>query len=208
MQISLQHIGKSYNEDWIFRKLDYQFLSNTAYAVLGANGSGKSTLLKLIAGHLLPSEGSIIYTGQDGIIASENIFRSVSIAAPYLELIEEFTLSEVIVFHQRFKTFRNQLNQEEVLAHMDLEGAQNKILKHFSSGMKQRVKLALAILSSSEILLLDEPTSNLDKKGIEWYKALMAVHSDQRITLVCSNQQQQEYAFCAEFLNIEAYKLS
>jgi ABC-type multidrug transport system ATPase subunit len=206
MQIILKNIAKSYNEDWIFRNLNFTFSNNTAYAILGSNGSGKSTLLKLIAGNLLPSEGSIAYHNKTIQVAPENIFNAVSIAAPYLELIDEFSLSEMLVFHTKFKAFREGLNQKEVLELMQLEPSRNKAIKHFSSGMKQRVKLALAILSDTSILLLDEPTSNLDRKGIDWYCSLVAKHATQRIVIVCSNQQIQEYAFCTEVLNVEDYK--
>jgi ABC-type multidrug transport system ATPase subunit len=120
MQIVFKNIGKSYNEDWIFRKLNYQFSNNTAYAILGSNGSGKSTLLKLIAGNLLPSEGSISYHNTTGQVAPENIFNAVTIAAPYLELIEEFSLSEMLAFHIKFKAFRDGLDQKEVLELMQL----------------------------------------------------------------------------------------
>lgn len=206
MQICLENIGKSYNDDWIFKKLNYQFCDNTAYVILGSNGSGKSTLLKLVAGNLLPSEGYISYTSEKGRIAPENIYQSVSIAAPYLELIEEFSLIEMLTFHAKFKKFLNGLQSSEVLELMQLEHSKHKAIKHFSSGMKQRVKLALAILSDSAILLLDEPTSNLDKKGIDWYSGLVAKYAKHRITIVCSNQQMHEYVFCNEVLNVEDYK--
>ncbi len=208
MHIHLKDIGKRYNQEWIFRKVNFDFSSNNAYAILGANGSGKSTLLQLITGSMISSEGTITYTSETFTIEAEKIFRSVSIASPYLELIEEFTLNEMLTFHSKFKPFINNLSCTDIISLMCLEKSKNKELKYFSSGMKQRVRLALAILSDTAILLLDEPISNLDKAGIDWYAQLINSYTNNRITIVCSNQQIHEYAFCKEQLNIEDYKFN
>lgn len=188
--------------------MDYEFSDNTAYAILGSNGSGKSTLLQVIAGSMLSSEGSIKYNSGSTFIEPEKIFSQVSIASPYLELIEEFTLLEMLSFHNKFKPFINNLGTEEIVSLMGLEKSRQKELKYFSSGMKQRVRLALAILSDTAILLLDEPTSNLDKSGIDWYTQLIHEFTSNRITIVCSNQVHHEYAFCSETLNVEDFKTS
>ena len=209
MKIILKNLGKRYNTEWIFRNLNYEFSSENAYVILGANGSGKSTLLQLIAGNYLPSEGTVHYfessTSQPGIeIESENIFRHLAIASPYLELPEEFTLKEAISFHARFKPLKFQV--EQVIQLSGLQGSQNKSLKYFSSGMKQRVRLALAVLSNVPLLLLDEPTSNLDKKGIDWYLELINKYTQDKLLIICSNQQHYEYSFCNKELIVEEYK--
>lgn len=206
MNIHLKDIGKRYNQEWIFRKVNYEFSSNNAYVILGANGSGKSTLLQLISGSMLPSEGTIEYATKTSVIDPTKIFHAVSIATPYLELIEEFTLLEILAFHNKFKSYLNNLSHKDIISLMGLEKSTNKELKYFSSGMKQRVRLALAILSDTSLLLLDEPTSNLDKTGINWYADLINTYTANRITIVCSNQQLHEYAFCKEQLVIEDYK--
>lgn len=212
MKVTLSNVGKRYNREWIFRKLEYEFNSENAYVILGSNGSGKSTLLQTIAGNYLLSEGKIEYSSKKTqeseykIIERENIFQSISFASPYLELFEEYTLWESIVFHSRFKKLHPGLSPENILQLCELEKAGDKELKHFSSGMKQRVRLALAILSNTPLLLLDEPASNLDKKGIEWYKKLIQDYSKNRLVIVCSNQQDYEYGFCNKELMIEDYK--
>jgi len=177
------------------------------YAVLGPNGSGKSTFLKVVAASLSPSEGQTVYRTKEGApIAVDAFFREVAIAAPYLELLEEFTLREMISFHFKFKPFLPDYDTERILALLNLEKAVDKELRFFSSGMKQRVKLALACCSDSMLLLLDEPTSNLDVAGERWYLDLVeqTSHHD-RIIIVGSNQE-KEYAFCEESINMLNYK--
>lgn len=206
MQITLTDIGKRYNYEWIFRGIHHTFDSSSNYAILGSNGSGKSTLLQLIAGNLLPSQGTLHYTISNTVVDAEKMYQYLSFASPYLELLEELTLTESIIFHSRFKHFYNGLNTSQILALMQLEKAKDKQLKFFSSGMKQRVRLALAILSDTPLLLLDEPTSNLDKKAISWYQELVNAYSNNRLIIVASNQQEYEYPFCNLLLNVEDFK--
>jgi ABC-type multidrug transport system ATPase subunit len=208
MQITLSNISKRYNYEWIFRNVNYEFTNANSYVILGANGSGKSTLLQVIAGNLTSSEGNISYrlTPEQPDIANEKLFRHLSFASPYLELFEEFTLKESIEFQAQFKPFHKGLTTEAIIALTQLEKAKNKQLKQYSSGMKQRVRLALAILSDTPLLLLDEPTSNLDKKAVEWYQNLITSYTANRLVIVCSNQLEHEYFFCNKQLNIEEYK--
>lgn len=201
MNISLTNIGRRFNKEWIFKGIDYTFQSGRSYAVLGPNGSGKSTLLNIILGCLTPSEGVISY----GKTKVEELYRSISFAAPYLDLVEEFTLQETIDFHFQFKKYAEGMNAAAVLELLGLEKSQDKALKHFSSGMKQRTKLALACCSSTPVLILDEPTSNLDEQGIAWYLDLISKFTADRIVIVGSNQG-HEYAFCREQLHIGHYK--
>jgi len=205
MKISLEHIGRRFNREWIFRDINYEFESGSSYAVLGANGAGKSTLLQVISGSLSSSEGKISYLQGDTTIDQEKVFIHLSMAAPYLELIEEFTLIELIDFHFRFKKYRKGFNRKGVIELLGLNNSEFKAIKYFSSGMKQRVKLALAFCSDTSILLLDEPASNLDQQGLEWYRSLASTLSSDRLLIICSNQE-QEYSFCNHKLNIADYK--
>jgi ABC-type multidrug transport system ATPase subunit len=206
MQITLNTIGKRYNYEWIFRNVNYDFTNDNSYVILGSNGSGKSTLLQVILGSLIPSVGEISYNHAGVAISPENIFKSVSFASPYMEVYEEFTLLELLEFHSKFKPFIKNIDFQQIIAISDLEKAKNKPIKQFSSGMKQRVKLTLAILSDTPLLLLDEPTSNLDKKAIDWYQQLISNYTQNRLVIVCSNQIEHEYFFCKKQLNIEDYK--
>ncbi len=204
MTITLQDIGRRFNQEWIFKGINYQFSSGGKYAILGPNGSGKSTLLSVILGNLSPSEGIITYKEEKNI-AVEKIYQYVSFAAPYLDLIEEFTLQETIDFHFKFKQLHKDFDEGMVLELLGLKKSQDKALKHFSSGMKQRTKLVLACCTETPILLLDEPTSNLDKQGVLWYHELIERFTDNRLVIVGSNQE-AEYSFCNHFVQITDYK--
>jgi len=204
-QILLQNIGRRFNRDWIFRGVNYTFQSGSIYAILGPNGSGKSTLLQVLNGSLGPSAGTISYADDEKPVDVESVYQHLSIAAPYLELIEDFSLSEMIDFHFKFKAYKSGLNNELVTDILALPGSKNKLIKYFSSGMKQRLKLALAFCSDTPLLMLDEPTSNLDTQGVDWYLSLVQKFAENRLTIICSNQL-HEYSFCNESLNISDYK--
>ncbi|HEY1063269.1 MAG TPA: ATP-binding cassette domain-containing protein [Daejeonella sp.] len=205
MKIHLEHIGRRFNREWIFRDVNYVFESGSSYAILGANGAGKSTILQVISGSLSSSEGTISYTREGVLLNPENVFEYLSMAAPYLELIEELTLRELIDFHFRFKKYRSGLDRDLMIDLMGLKHSEHKAIKNFSSGMKQRVKLALAFCSDTDMILLDEPASNLDQQGLEWYLSLVEKYSADRILIICSNQI-QEYSFCKNQLNVADYK--
>ncbi|RZK80869.1 MAG: ATP-binding cassette domain-containing protein [Pedobacter sp.] len=204
MTISLAKIGRRFNQEWIFRNVDYHFDAKGKYAVLGPNGSGKSTLLSLLMGSLSASEGKVTYA-EEKEIAVEHVYQRVSLAAPYLDLIEEFTLQETIDFHFKFKSFHPGIERDQVLSLLGLERAQDKALKYFSSGMKQRTKLVLACCSNTPILVLDEPTSNLDQQGVDWYHSLIERFTEDRLVIIGSNQE-YEYSFCDQFVHIMDYK--
>lgn len=205
MTISLSDTGKRYNRDWIFRHLSYQFLSGNAYAITGSNGSGKSTLLQAISGSLLINEGSIRYEKDDTVISDENIYRYVSLCAPYLELIEEMTATELLDFQQAFKPFFPHFDTKKLLQIAGLEAAAQKQIRYFSSGMKQRLKLIQAFASDTPILLLDEPCTNLDQEGIALYQFLLQQHTDNRIVIISSNDP-VEYAHCTARIAMGDYK--
>jgi ABC-type multidrug transport system ATPase subunit len=212
MKITLNQIGKRYNRDWIFRNISLEFQSGNKYAILGPNGSGKSTLLQVIAGNLIASEGNIIYdlenksaATSEEIITAENIYRHLAICAPYLQLIEEFTLKEMIDFHVKFKLLAGQLDTEKTIEILALSHASEKQIRHFSSGMKQRVKLGIAILSEVPLLILDEPLTNLDDNGKNWYYQLIENYTKEKTILIGSNRP-DEYAFAEKYISIGDYK--
>jgi len=197
MTLSLSNIGKRYNREWIFRNLSYEFKPGNRYAITGSNGSGKSTLLQVIGGALMHNEGEIQYQG------SELKYQDISIAAPYLELVEEMTAKEMLNFHAQFKALV--LPILEILQKVGLADAADKQLRYFSSGMKQRLKLAQAFFSDTPILLLDEPATNLDADGIALYHRLINGHTKGRLVIISSNDK-QEYDFCEKIIEIGNYK--
>ncbi len=205
MQIKLEQVSKRYRYEWIFKGIDYQLVAGGRVAVTGPNGSGKSTLMKVLSGHLSPSKGKVEFVSEGKKIAADDVFRQVSYAAPYIELIEEFTLVEAIDFHQKFKPLLPGFTTAEVLDLLAFPKAKDKQVRHFSSGMKQRLKLALACCSASSLLLLDEPTTNLDAQGVEWYLAVTERFIGNRTVVVASNVA-VDYGFCGEVIDILKYK--
>jgi ABC-type multidrug transport system ATPase subunit len=210
MRIRLTKAGKRFNREWIFRNADLEFNSSTSYAITGPNGSGKSTMLQCIGGMLQLSEGSIQYASDshhkdNKQLASEESYKQISFCAPYLDVIEEMTLPEFFRFHNQFKSFINGYSIENIIEEIELRHATHKQIRFYSSGMKQRVRLAQAIFSDCGIVLLDEPCSNLDVKGIELYQSLIEKYCKERLVIVCSNDE-VEYSFTSVRISILDYR--
>lgn len=210
--IALTDAGKKFNRDWIFRNFNYTFQSGKNYAITGPNGSGKSTLLQVLASSTNVSEGKIYVTTQSNSIAnfhtateieSENLYQYISMAAPYLELVEEMTVTEFLQFHSVFKPLM--LSVAEIIAVIGLEKAATKQIRYYSSGMKQRVKLAQAIFSNSPILLLDEPCTNLDVTGYDLYHQLIQKYCSDKMVIISSNDE-NEIGFCTERISMNDMK--
>ena len=204
--IALEGVGKRYQNEWIFRHLSQHFTNQQSYAILGPNGSGKSTLVQILGGSLLPTLGAVGYTVDEQPVEGIQIFKHLAWAAPYLELIEELTLSEVLSFHFQFKSPLAGLTADDIRVLIDLPNkATHQSIRYFSSGMKQRLKVALAVLSNVPIVLLDEPTMHLDANGVRWYQQLMEQFGKDRLVIVASNQP-HEYEFCEVQIQIGDYK--
>jgi ABC-type multidrug transport system ATPase subunit len=201
VQIEATGLGKRYAREWIFRGLTYTFRSGSTTAILGPNGAGKSTLLNTLSGQQLPTDGTLRYEHQGKAVPVEEIPPLLAYAAPYLELIEELTLTELLHFHSRFKPLRPGITQLQLIELMYLEKSRHKLVRDFSSGMKQRLKLALALYADTPLLLLDEPTTNLDRAGMAWYQEHVRATLPGRTVLVSSNVP-EEYDFCTEQLNV------
>lgn len=204
--IELQNAGKKYTGEWIFKSANLNFIPGSRTAILGANGSGKSTFLKLLCGYTPCSAGKIIYTNSSKIIEQENIYRYFTIAAPYIELIEEFNIEEMLLFYLKFKSFHKDISTEKLIKISEFERQKFKKIRDYSSGMKQRLKLALAIVSDCPLLFLDEPCSNLDKDTIHWYKEMIENYADGKTIVVCSNSLEYEYDFCHKTIKMSDLK--
>jgi len=205
MTITLDNIGKRFGRDWIFRKINYQFSSGKSYAILGPNGSGKSTLLQLLACNQSPTEGAVKFASEAESIPAEDVFQHISLCAPYLQLVEEFTLREHLRFHFSFKKAIDGIRESAMIKLLTMEQHADKELRHFSSGMKQRVKLCLSVLTDAAVLLLDEPATNLDEQGMKWYKQLLQDHLKGRLLIVSSNRS-EEHDMCAEKIMLMHFK--
>lgn len=206
MQITLSNIAKHFGREVVFRGVTVELASGSRTAILGPNGSGKSTLLQMIGGAITPTEGSIVHLHQGRTLAQEEVYRHVAIASPYLGLYEDLSLRQTVQFHSRFKPLRQGLCPDDVAQIAYLEHALDKTVLNFSSGMKQRLKLALAILSDTPLLLLDEPASNLDAQATQWYRQLLNDHVGQRTLLVASNRLPMEHDMCGTTIDLALFK--
>jgi ABC-type multidrug transport system ATPase subunit len=206
MEIRLTNVAKHFGREVVFKDLSTNLPPGSRTAILGPNGSGKSTLLQTIAGVLVPTQGTVEHIVKGAPLAPDEVYRYVSIAAPYLGLYEDLSLEQAIAFHARFKPLLKGCSTAELARIAYLEHAMDKPVLHFSSGMKQRLKLALAIMSDTPLLLLDEPASNLDAQAIGWFTALLEKHVGQRTLVVASNRQAPEYALCTGELDVASMK--
>lgn len=206
MRINLDQVGKRYQRYWIFRGLSHVFMPGEGTALLGANGSGKSTLLRIIAGMQTASKGKVVYQSESGAeIAPTNMYRHLSFCAPGQELVEELSLEEFLNFHFSFKQPIEGVDIEYIIKITGLDAARKKPLMDYSSGMKQRVKLAQAIFTDSPVLLLDEPCTNLDHAGVEQYRDWMTNYTKGRTVIIASNDP-REYFCCKDQLVVDSYK--
>ena len=206
MTITLNGIGKKFNSEWIFKSLTTRFESGEKTVITGRNGSGKSTLLQVIAGNIHHTTGTIEYNLNGKSVPDTEIFRYLSLVAPYQELVEDFTLREMLEFHFSFKPLVDGFTISKIIDLLSFSQARTKPILKYSSGMKQRVKLVCALLSDTPLLFLDEPTTNLDKAGIEFYGQLIDDYARDRTIIVCSNMQLVESGFCEREIRIEDYK--
>jgi ABC-type multidrug transport system ATPase subunit len=206
MELKLNQVSKRYQFEWIFKDINLHVPAFTQWAITGSNGSGKSTLLKCLSGLTPLTHGSISYHSEGKEINSTEVFKSLVISAPYMELPEEFTLRELLQFHFKFKSPAENISINEMIEIMYLKNHQNKPVSQFSSGMKQRLKLGLCFFSESKLVLLDEPTSNLDHQGVAWYLDLVKQFLKNKTLFICSNDP-KEYSFCQNEIKIEDFKL-
>ncbi|MFM7765593.1 MAG: ATP-binding cassette domain-containing protein [Sphingomonadales bacterium] len=200
--IILKDCGKSFNRNWLFRNLNVTFQSGEKWAILGPNGSGKSTLGLLLCGQLTPTEGIIEYKNNQDSIPLNDLYNFVSLTSPALELNEDLNTEEIFGLHHKLKPMQT-ANGAEVFASMagfDKKTMQ-KPLATFSSGMKQRVKLGLATMSNTPLLILDEPFTNLDKAGEQFFYNLLERFGQNRLLVIASNRE-EEYAVCDRRLNV------
>lgn len=206
MKVTIENIAKKFEREWIFKSLSFVLNTGDKLVIKGGNGSGKSSILQILVGKSIPTKGNIKFDNEGKEINKESVFKYTSIASPFLELIEDFSLVELLESHFGLRELHPDIQLKDIPELLYLEKDKHKAIEYFSSGMKQRVKLALAILTNSPILLLDEPCSNLDKKGIDWYHIMIDRFGKDRIIVVASNEKTEEYPFCTKEMNIEDYK--
>ncbi|MFA6261773.1 MAG: ABC transporter ATP-binding protein [Bacteroidia bacterium] len=202
MELQLQDVGKRFNRQWLFRNISFHIPSGSACAITGPNGSGKSTLLQIIYQYVVPTAGSVKAKINDLEITPEELVARSAFVSPYLELPEELTLMELLKFHFSMRQ-GTESDWNAIVSDCGLAGSENKIIRYFSSGMKQRLKLALAFNHAGNLILLDEPCTNLDQQGVNWYLKMIERVRNRQTILVASNQE-VEYGFCNQQIQVIA----
>ncbi len=206
IRIVLNNISKKFGREWIFKNISIEIKPAEKWVVLGGNGSGKSTFLQLLSGYITPDAGQLSFLNENITLSSDAIPYYVSFASPYLQFNEELTLGELVSHLTLFRKYHASMDKQQIAQILELDKHTNLPLKNFSSGMKQRVKLGLAILDTAPVLLLDEPASNLDANSIKWYQQMIKLYAKEKTIVVCSNEIADEFSFCNHFLKITEYK--
>ena len=186
-QLDANSLSKKYGFQWVIKDFTHQFTNDNIVGISGRNGSGKSTLIKMLCGYLSPTSGKISYMLDNKPTSRHQIFKHISLSSPYTDVIQEYTLEEILTFHQKFKPFKQKINYSAFEELIELKGQKSKVIQNFSSGMKQKINLALNILSDTPILFLDEPTSFLDTHAKDWFKNLLQKNTSERLIILASN---------------------
>ena len=202
--VTLNGLEKKFGNQHILRNITHTFKTGSKTVVLGSNGSGKSTLIKIISGAVEASNNPPKYDF-DKTVAANEAGKYCSMAAPYMALNPMFTLVETLRFHEKMSGFSKTALISEWVERAGLSIHQDKRIQTFSSGMLQRVRLLMAIASDRSLLLLDEPTSNLDTDGVQFYKHLIEHFTLDKTVIVASNYVEREYAFCDSELILEKH---
>lgn len=201
ISVEISNVSKRYQDIWIIKNMTLDIPAGKCIGISGINGSGKSTLLKMISGFLSPSKGEIKYASKNGLIPRDMWYQYLSMAGPYTDVIHDFSLSEMFHFHKQFKPMKKDLNYELFFDLLQLDIKENKTLSKYSSGMKQKVQLALALLSDTPLLLLDEPTSFLDEKNKAWFYELLGKEKSDKTVVVASNEA-DDFVYCEDVIQL------
>jgi ABC-type multidrug transport system ATPase subunit len=201
MDLSIQKLSKAFNQRTVFKELTFHIASGSRFAITGPNGSGKSTLLKVLSGGLLPSGGHIQYTLNSQAIPDDILYRYVHFVAPYNTVIEELNLPELFLLHHRLGLLKGYKQYADWHERLEYPFDPERQIKAFSSGMKQRIKLGLALLDDRPLIMLDEPGSNLDAQGKEWFYQLLNELSTSQTLIIASNES-AEIAYCSSSVSV------
>ncbi|CAI8344895.1 MAG: ABC transporter ATP-binding protein NatA [Flavobacteriales bacterium UBA4585] len=203
--IVLEGLQKKFGKQHILQDVSHTFQTGSKTVILGSNGSGKSTLIKILSGALEATEGAPTYSFEGKNITAKSAGLHVGIAAPYVALNPMFSLKETLAFHEQFCPFPEGFKLTDWLYKAGLAAHEDKRLSTFSSGMLQRVRLLLAVANERPLLLLDEPLSNLDAEGVQFYSELIRSFALSKTIIVGSNYQEDEYDFCTNELLLEKH---
>lgn len=205
--LKLDSLTKIFGRRLVFDKLTYEFSAGKVYGISGPNGSGKSTLAKIIAGIITPTSGRVLHNLDERVLKTEELHNHIGFVSPYLLLYDEFTASENLLHFSKIRGIEFDTKKgDELLNRFDIYNRRNDYVKTYSSGMKQRLKFVFAFLHKPELIILDEPTSNLDNKGKDAVYSIVNDESAGRIIIIASNED-ADLSRCNEVIYLENYKM-
>lgn len=188
MKLQAQNISKYFGEKMIFEDINFELSGGQSAAIIGPNGSGKTTLVKIICNLIRPTKGNIVYSVNDTPVGMDNIYKNIGLVSPYLELYEDLTARENLLFFAKLKKVTEAQNRiSELMSQLNLSGRENDQVKTYSSGMRQRLKYVFALLDKPRVLILDEPTSNLDTDGTDRVYQIMEEQKKKNILILATN---------------------
>lgn len=207
-KLTARNLGKTFdNREWIYKNIDLEIKNQSAIAIKGRNGSGKSTLLKTIAGIIAPSKGDIEFNYNNKKVDKEHYNDYIGLVSPYLNVYEEFTAAEHIDLYLQLKGLKHRPTKaKELLERFSLKNSGEKYISKFSSGMKQRLKFILALITEPHILFLDEPFTNLDESGVQIVEEVMEMALQNNCAIVVASNDSREMRYCNEFIELNPEK--
>lgn len=205
MKIIAEKLEKKFRKECIFSNFSYEFEKGKAYAITGPNGSGKSSLLKILSFYSLPTKGILrLIDSNNTQIDADKTYQSITFAAPYMQLIEEYTLNELLAFACKTNLIESSITENLFEQFIQLKPGEDKLINQYSSGMRQKIKLGLALLSNRPILLLDEPCTNLDRQAKDWF--FQKLNEQKEKLIVIASNEKEEIDFCQSQISIVEYK--
>lgn len=204
--VELNNLGKYFGRRLVFNGIDYTFTSGNVYGISGPNGSGKSTLVKIIAGLISPTSGKANHSFLNKIVEPEKLHDFIGFVSPYLFLYDEFTAEENLIYFSSIRGLKYDSNRADFLLNeMNLFNRRKDLMRGYSSGMKQRMKFIFALLHQPRLLILDEPTSNLDNEGKEKVYGLIHNESQNNLIVIASNED-FDLHLCSSVIELGKYK--
>lgn len=205
-KIEIQNLVKFFGRRLIFQEIDFSFTSGNVYGISGPNGSGKSTIVKIIAGLISPTRGKIIHQYNEQKLNADQLHEQLGFVSPYLVLYDEFSAEENLKFSAKIRGLEfNIKHSDQLLEDFGLGKRKNDLVRAYSSGMKQRLKFSFALLHQPKLLILDEPTSNLDNDGKERVYNMIEKEKNDKLIIIASNEE-ADLALCNSVLDLNNFK--
>ena len=199
--VEVKNIKKNYGKNEAVKGISFNIKEDEILGLLGPNGSGKTTTIGMLLGLLKPTSGEILINSQKLEGNRIEILEQINFISPYIELPKKLTVKQNLTVYGKLYKINNINERIEFLSEkLRLEGLLNNITGELSSGQKNRVSLAKALINEPKVLLLDEPTASLDpevgdfvRSFLEDYKKekkisiLLASHNMNEVTRLCKS---------------------